>query len=217
MVQSLYQTFFYWLNTSPTNAIYRGADLNINGVVDGSEIMEVFAYDAASDGQIDAWAGKWWGSCASPTANDRGLWLFQDLNGDADWKDSGESTHVISGSTNAVGSATISTDDIRACAFMSNGDCIWHEDDARVWVRTTQAGVSSYFLVYTPTMVVSGAAPGVNPDFGAVIPSFTDRLDRVAVDRATDTVYLAVNFSSSAPFVLRCKGRQWRRRRQRCR
>jgi len=205
VVADYYTTWLFWLNVSPTDAIYRGADFNINGVIDASEITEVFAFDAVSEGQIDELGGKWWGSCGSPTANDRGLWLFQDMNGDVDWKDSGEAKHVISGSDNTIGTATISTDDIRACAFLSNGDCIWYEDDARVWVRTTQAGASSYFLVYTAPTVVSGAAPATNPDFGAALPAFSDRFDRVAVDRVTDTVYIAVNFSASAPYVLRGK------------
>jgi hypothetical protein len=146
----------------------------------------------------------WWASVESTTSTDSGLWRFQDLNSNGDFLGAGESRKVISAPTAAIQSppAIVSTDDIRSVAVMANGDVIWYEDDVPAWFRTSADGSRTIlFLAWTTTTPIMA----VNPDFGSRIPAVSADLDRVAVDLANDTVYLADNYSDLDPFVFKCK------------
>ncbi len=194
--------FVYWIDTI-SDDIWRATDRNKNGALDPSEFQQLFDFDAASNGQIDELQGTWWGSCGAGSGTTAGLWKFQDATNDGDFMDAGESTRVIAAPTFSFGTSpayTASSDDIRAVGILPNGDVIWHEDDNRMWFRTTPAGVTSIFLVYKTTAVIAPAPPA-NPDFGTMLPAVAGQLDRVGVDTTNGTVYLAPNFTASEPYV----------------
>ncbi|MFQ5503239.1 MAG: hypothetical protein ACE5F1_00400 [Planctomycetota bacterium] len=188
--------YLYWINTFPGAGIWRGTDRNGNGVIDASETQHLFDFGAFFRGGLDEAKGVWAGVAANNTSLKAGVWSLKDLNGDGDFMDAGESKQLVKSPTVKIGLTTYSSDDPRGVAILPNGDFVWHEDDARMWFRTTPTGVSSVYLVYKTPVVVSGPVPAKNPDFGTKLPTpgaFSD-LDRSAVDPATGTVYLTMNF-----------------------
>ena len=95
-------SYVYWIDTI-TDVVYRGSDLNGNGVVDLGE--ETIWYDAnglvgsisargvreANDGAI------WWTSGGSSA---EGCWRTEDLNADGDANDAGEAFQAAPGDVN---------------------------------------------------------------------------------------------------------------------
>lgn len=194
--------YLYWHDTI-SDDIWRARDGNGNGVLDASEFEQVFDWDAASDGQLDERGGIWWATVAAGSGTARGVWKFQDLNNDGDFKDAGESAQVVVGPTFTFGGTTASCDQGTSCAILPNGDLIWHETDARCWFRTTPAGATSIFLAYrTAAAGAITPQPALNPDIGTVLPSLSAaQFDRVAVDPVSGDVFFAANFSSTLPHV----------------
>lgn len=202
------KTYVYWVNTFRSDAFHRATDRNGNGVMDSSEIEEIFKPGGnVSSGAFDERGGTFaagFGIFNSATA---GVYSLKDLNGDGDFKDAGEAKQLVKGPTHTVGATTYSSDDVREIVLLNNGDILWHEDDAGVWFRTTAAGQTSVWLVYKTPRVVSGTPPALNSDWAnSRLPAIgTQRLDRATYDPATNTVYLTVCFVKSLAIVFSAK------------
>lgn len=207
--------YLYWYDIIVDDLV-RGTDRNRNGVIDPTEFEKVFDQPASSDGSIDEDGGVWWNGIGATAIGE--LWRLQDLNNDGDCLDAGESTQVVAGPTvdlPNVGVLGVSSNNITGVVMMANGDCVWYPKGTtalptHALIRTTAAGVSSLYMAPVYNLITRSPALPTNPDFGGSLPASINAnpLDRLAVDRANDAVFAAVNFTSAAPqqpWIFRCK------------
>jgi len=205
--------YLYWYDII-SDDMWRGRDANGNGVVDPTEFQQVFDQPASSDGSIDEANGAWWNGIGASAIGE--LWRLVDGNGDGDFLDAGESTQVVAGPTINLTSpaiANVSSNNVTSVVAMANGDCVWYPKGTtsaatNALIRSTPGGVHTLYLAHVYNGTRTPALP-TNPDFGGSLPNVnTNPLDRLAVDRANDAVFAAVNFTSAAPqqpWVFRCK------------
>ncbi|MEZ5964350.1 MAG: hypothetical protein R3F56_10935 [Planctomycetota bacterium] len=207
--------YLYWYDIIVDDLV-RGTDANRNGVIDPTEFQVVFDQPASSDGSIDEDGGVWWNGIGASAIGE--LWRLQDLNADGDCMDAGESTQVVAGPTVDLPNVSVtgvSSNNISSVVMMANGDCVWYPKGTtalptHALIRTTAAGVSSLYMAPVFAAITRSPALPTQPDFGGSLPASinTNPLDRLAVDRANDAVFAAVNFTSAAPqqpWVFRCK------------
>lgn len=209
------QNYLYWYDII-VDDLLRGRDVNGNGVIDPTEFQVVFDQPASSDGSIDEDNGVWWNGIGATSIGE--LWRLQDNNADGDFLDAGESTQVVAGPTINLTNpaiAGVSSNNITGVVMMANGDCVWYPKGTaalptQALIRTTPAGVSSLYMAPPFALITRNPVLPTNPDFGSTLPPSINAnpLDRVAVDRANDAVFAAVNFTSAAPqqpWIFRCK------------
>ncbi len=207
--------WLYWYDII-SDDITRGRDINGNGVIDPTEFQQCYSHPASSDGSIDEAGGVWWNGIGATAIGE--LWRFQDGNADGDFLDAGESTQVVAGPTITLTNpaiAGVSSNNISSVVMMANGDCVWYPKGAtgaltHALIRTTPAGVHSLYMAPVYNLNVRNPVLPTNPDFGGTLPPSinANSLDRLAVDRAGDAVFAAVNFTAALPqqpWIFRCK------------
>ena len=205
--------YLYFFDNN-VDILFRGADGNLNGVIDPTEfepLWDIRGTGNISPDTIQHFNGRWVLSndLDALGSSTRGVWILDDTNGDGDYYDPGEATQVVNGGTGSstfvVGGATMSSDNIDAAALLTNGDVIFYEDDDRIWYRWEAAtGTITTWLGYQTTTGNAAAQPQ-NPDFGTILPAASLDLDKISIDYSTlpETIYLAMDFSSSQPYIFR--------------
>lgn len=228
----------YWydqkiVQATPVNgagAIWRGADTNGDGALNGAEVTLFYDFGTlegkmGGDGLAVAADGAvWWsgGTVANITETDKGLFRCKDLNADGDAMDAGETVQLIDG---MVGSFTVETDagpktmnssTLRRLAEDGNGVIAYEDglDEAAFRFEDLNndgdlldAGEARLFLNAT----AKNAALPQNPDWASgllrnLLVSVTNntygRLSHVATrtEGSTRIYYLACDSSNTSQF-----------------
>lgn len=207
--------YLYFFDNN-VDTLFRAADGNFNGVLDPTEFEPL--WDIRTTGNISPdmmqfYNGRWVlpNDLDDLGSSTRGIWVLDDLNGDGDYYDAGESTQVFNGGTAAstfmVNGVAMSSDDVDAAAWLANGDIIFYEDDDRIWYRWEAAtGLVNVWLGYQTSTGNAGLQPQ-NPDIGTLLPGITLDFDKVTVDYSTtpESIYMMIDFSSSQRYMFKAQ------------